>query len=118
MSATAASTSSTARTSPLWTSAARPSASWRRYSSGRIRRALYTTEAEVTAPRSGERLERLGDRAVVPFSPAQELLGIGVDRRSLAKLGNGHLLDDAPCVHHAQAVAEMGDDGEVVADQD
>ena len=38
--------------------------------------------------------------------------------RACGELGRGEVLDDAAGVHHQHAVADLGDDGDVVADQE
>src|SRR6266851_449859 len=65
----------------------------------------------------------IGDEArrggtVVAAAGAQQLLRIGMPRRAGAQGLDVELLDDASLVHDDQPVAEMRDDGKVVADQD
>src|SRR6185437_11121958 len=56
--------------------------------------------------------------AVVPSARGDELLRIGIARRPAAQCRDIQLLDDPPGIHHRDAVAEMRDDREVVADKD
>src|SRR3984893_3849363 len=56
-----------------------------------------------------------GDIAGTRF---QEGARVGLAGAAGADVGGGHLLNDPPLRHHRDAVAQMGDDREIVADHE
>ena len=56
-------------------------------------------------------------RASILLARGEKQPGIGMLKRAGAQPVSLHLLDDLAGLHHAHAVAHMGDHGEIVADQ-